>query len=445
MNNDDTNKPPDPSVFRAHQNSDCQCLSVVEFPNERKFALLTADSAGRVKLWNGETLRNVWTAEDAKLVSILAVEVVEDDEDMDACAFITHGRDGSAGLWVSSSSSSSSLDDDDGEAGDECKFEEEKRENIFPPKRWRRKPTLKQVLETESECHTFCRMSNVIAIRNRAVIAARPASERGAVELVSVDLEAGRMTSKPLPLEKSNEDENNANEKYGSVSALRFLSKQTLMIGYESGHVTVARMKSEGDVVLDEAFSTSSNSNLLLQSMSTQRCFKDMVTCIDSYVLEDDEKENEESKKQREDEHEQEKDRPHVVAIGCADGSSAIYRVFESDGKEGDVFALQKDSTKGPYHSPDDSTQGIASLSFRPDRKLLAIGYWDGKTRIFSQKKASSKQLLVACLKTEKLVRTDRLPGVTSVRFRERGEYELFVCTRGDGCCRLWPIFPSVK
>ena len=91
--------------------------------------------------------------------------------------------------------------------------------------------------------------------KKRGVVVARPASERGAVELVSVDLEGGRMTSKPILLEKrekvttgegseeaeEEEEEEEEKEKYGSVSALKFLSRRTLMIGYESGHVTVVR------------------------------------------------------------------------------------------------------------------------------------------------------------------------------------------------------------
>jgi hypothetical protein len=350
----------------------------------------------------------------------------------------------------------------------EEKEDEEKEEDIFPPKRWRRKPTLKQVLETESECHTFCPMSNVITTvspslllgnksseegKKRGVVVARPASERGAVELVSVDLEGGRMTSKPILLkkrekvttgggreegeeeEKEEEKEEEDNEKYGSVSALKFLSKRTLMVGYESGHVTVVRTD-EGDF-----------------PNNTQRCFKDMVTCIDSYVL---------RKNDEEDENINRQDRMHVVAIGCADGSVTIYMGIElftsvianfsllsvSEGVYEEIFALKEDSAKGPYHSPDESTQGVASLSFRADHKLLAVGYWDGKTRIFSHRKywdtGTSHRIgpLLACLKTEKLVRTDRLPGVASVQFRKKGGKELLVCTRQDGCCRMWPIFP---
>ena len=68
--------------------------------------LLTGDSDGKVKLWNGETLRNAWTLgddEDDARVSILGIEVVEDNEEVGRYAFVTHGRDGSARLWVSSS------------------------------------------------------------------------------------------------------------------------------------------------------------------------------------------------------------------------------------------------------------------------------------------------------------------------------------------------------
>lgn len=323
---------------------------------------------------------------------------------------------------------------------------------------------LKQVLETESECHTFCPMSNVITTvssleeeKKRGVVVARPASERGAVELVSVDLEGGRMTSKRILLKKREKvttgegseegEEEEDNEKYGSVSALKFLSRRTLMIGYESGHVTVVRTD-EGDF-LDAG---SSNSNVHL-SNNTHRCYKDMVTCIDSYV---------QRKNDEEDENIDCKDRMHVVAIGCADGSVTLYMGIElfrsvianfsllsvSEGVYEEIFALKKDSTKGPYHSPDESTQGVASLSFRADKKLLAVGYWDGKTRIFSHRKcwdsgpAHRIGPILACLKTEKLVRTDRLPGVASVQFRKKGGKELLVCTRQDGCCRVWPIFP---
>ena len=72
--------------------------------------LLTGDSDGKVKLWNGETLRNMWTLgdddddEDDARASILGIEVVEDNEEAGRYAFVTHGRDGSARLWVSSSS-----------------------------------------------------------------------------------------------------------------------------------------------------------------------------------------------------------------------------------------------------------------------------------------------------------------------------------------------------
>ena len=428
------NAPPDPSVFRAHHNSDCQCACAVECSRSRHdegaFVLLTGDSDGKVKLWNGETLRNAWTLgddEDDARVSILGIEVVEDNEEVGRYAFVTHGRDGSARLWVSSSYDKNAREEGD----DEYELEAEENEgDFFLPKRWRWKPMLKHILETESECHTFCRMSNVVVRTEHSeenekkvtAVFARPASERGMVELVSVDLEAGRMTSKPIPLErKLGGEENGEREKYGSVSALKFLSKRTLMVGYESGHVTVARTN-EGDV---DAFSSDLQNN-------TQRCFKDMVTCIDSHLLEEGEKDGD-----------NETNRLYAVAIGCADGSASIYRVSESVHEN--VFELQKGSTKGPYHSQDDSTQGVASLSFRSDHKLLAVGYWDGKTRIFAHssksKKASSS--LLACLKPEKLVRTDRFPGVTSVKFRERGQRELLVCTRGDGCCRMWPIFPS--
>ena len=247
--------------------------------------------------------------------------------------------------------------------------------------------------------------------------------------------------------EEGEEEEEEDNEKYGSVSALKFLSRRTLMIGYESGHVTVVRTD-EGDF-LDAG---SSNSNVHLPN-NTERCFKDMVTCIDSYV---------QRKNDEEDENIDCKDRMHVVAIGCADGSVTLYMGIElfrsvianfsllsvSEGVYEEIFALKKDSTKGPYHSPDESTQGVASLSFRADRKLLAVGYWDGKTRIFSHRKcwdsgpAHRIGPILACLKTEKLVRTDRLPGVASVQFRKKGGKELLVCTRQDGCCRVWPIFP---
>jgi len=476
---EESNKPPppDPSVFRGKSGTDCQCSSVVECGENDRFLLLTADGDGRVKLWNGETKRNVWTVSDddfddddddenttndpkRKVSSILAIEIVEDCKESDRYAFLTHGRDGTVCLYVSSP---------------EEKEDEEKEEDIFPPKRWRRKPTLKQVLETESECHTFCPMSNVITTvssllsgnksseeeKKRGVVVARPASERGAVELVSVDLEGGRMTSKPILLKKrekvttgggreegeEEEEEEEDNEKYGSVSALKFLSKRTLMVGYESGHVTVVRTD-EGDF-LDAG---SSNSNVHLPN-NTQRCFKDMVTCIDSYV---------QRKNDEEDENINREDRMHVVAIGCADGSVTLYMGIElfrsvianfsllsvSEGVCEEIFALKKDSTKGPYHSPDESTQGVASLSFRADHKLLAVGYWDGKTRIFSHRKCwdtgPSHRIgpLLACLKTEKLVRTDRLPGVASVQFRKKGGKELLVCTRQDGCCRVWPIFP---
>jgi WD40 repeat protein len=459
--------PPDPSVFRGQSGTDCQCSSVVECGENDRFLLLTADGDGRVKLWNGETKRNVWTVGDDDdddddddenttrdpkrkvSSSILAIEIVEDCKESDRCTFLTHERDGTVCLWVSSPEEN-----------------EEKEEDIFPPKRWRRKPMLKQVLETESECHTFCPMSNVITTvssleeeKKRGVVVARPASERGAVELVSVDLEGGRMTSKPILLEKrekvttgegseeGEEEEEEDNEKYGSVSALKFLSRRTLLIGYESGHVTVVRTD-EGDF-LDAG---SSNSNVHLPN-NTERCFKDMVTCIDSYV---------QRKNDEEDENIDCKDRMHVVAIGCADGSVTLYMGIElfrsvianfsllsvSEGVYEEIFALKKDSTKGPYHSPDESTQGVASLSFRADRKLLAVGYWDGKTRIFSHRKcwdsgpAHRIGPILACLKTEKLVRTDRLPGVASVQFRKKGGKELLVCTRQDGCCRVWPIFP---
>ena len=454
--------PPDPSVFRGQSGTDCQCSSVVECGENDRFLLLTADGDGRVKLWNGETKRNVWTVSDdddddddenttndpkRKVTSILAIEIVEDCKESDRYKFLTHERDGTVCLWVSSPEEN-----------------EEKDEDIFPPKRWRRKPTLKQVLETESECHTFCPMSNVITTvssleeeKKRGVVVARPASERGAVELVSVDLEGGRMTSKRILLKKREKvttgegseegEEEEDNEKYGSVSALKFLSRRTLMVGYESGHVTVVRTD-EGDF-LDAG---SSNSNVHL-SNNTQRCFKDMVTCIDSYV---------QRKNDEEDENIDCKDRMHVVAIGCADGSVTLYMGIElfrsvianfsllsvSEGVYEEIFALKKDSTKGPYHSPDESTQGVASLSFRADKKLLAVGYWDGKTRIFSHRKcwdsgpAHRIGPILACLKTEKLVRTDRLPGVASVQFRKKGGKELLVCTRQDGCCRMWPIFP---
>jgi len=438
--------PPDPSVFRGQSGTDCQCSSVVECGENDRFLLLTADGDGRVKLWNGETKRNVWTVGDDDFddddddenttrdprrkvsSSILAIEIVEDCKESDRYKFLTHERDGTVCLWVSSPEEN-----------------EEKEEDIFPPKRWRRKPTLKQVLGTESECHTFCPMSNAITPvssleeeKKRGVVVARPASERGAVELVGVDLEGGRMTSKPILLKKREEGEEKEeedNEKYGSVSALKFLSKRTLMVGYESGHVTVVRTD-EGDF-----------------PNNTQRCFKDMVTCIDSYVL---------RKNDEEDENINREDRMHVVAIGCADGSVTLYTGIElfrsvianfsllsvSEGVYEEIFGLQKDSTIGPYHSPDESTQGVASLSFRADKKLLAVGYWDGKTRIFSHRKCwdhgPSHRIgpLLACLKTEKLVRTDRLPGVASVQFRKKGGKELLVCTRQDGCCRVWPIFP---
>ena len=319
---EESNKPPppDPSVFRGKSGTDCQCSSVVECGENDRFLLLTADGDGRVKLWNGETKRNVWTVSDdddddddenttndpkRKVSSILAIEIVEDCKESDRYKFLTHERDGTVCLWVSTPTEN-----------------EEKEEDIFPPKRWRRKPMLKQVLETESECHTFCPMSNVITTvssleeeKKRGVVVARPASERGAVELVSVDLEGGRMTSKPILLKKrekvttgegseeGGEEEEDDNEKYGSVSALKFLSRRTLMVGYESGHMTVVRTD-EGDF-LDAG---SSNSNVHL-SNNTQRCFKDMVTCIDSYV---------QRKNDEEDENINRQDRMHVVAIGCA-------------------------------------------------------------------------------------------------------------------------------
>ena len=94
------NAPPDPSVFRAHHNSDCQCACAVECSRSRHdegaFVLLTGDSDGKVKLWNGETLRNAWTLgddEDDARVSILGIEVVEDNEEVGRYAFVTHGRD----------------------------------------------------------------------------------------------------------------------------------------------------------------------------------------------------------------------------------------------------------------------------------------------------------------------------------------------------------------
>ena len=102
--------------------------------------------------------------------------------------------------------------------------------------------------------------------------------------------------------EEGGEEEEDDNEKYGSVSALKFLSRRTLMVGYESGHVTVVRTD-EGDF-LDAG---SSNSNVHL-SNNTQRCFKDMVTCIDSYV---------QRKNDEEDENINRQDRMHVVAIGA--------------------------------------------------------------------------------------------------------------------------------
>ena len=74
------------------------------------------------------------------------------------------------------------------------------------------------------------------------------------------------------------------------------------MVGYESGHVT-ARGRT-GDV---DAFPSDLQNN-------TQRCFKDMVTCMDSHLLEDGEKDGD-----------NETNRLYAVAIGCADGSASIY------------------------------------------------------------------------------------------------------------------------
>ena len=152
------NAPPDPSVFRAHHNSDCQCACAIEWGCSRRsrhhdergvFVLLTGDSDGKVKLWNGETLRNAWTLgdddddEDDARASILGIEVVEDNEEVGRYAFVTHGRDGSARLWVSSSSDKNAR-----EEGDDDEYEREAEENegdFFLPKRWRWKPMLKHI------------------------------------------------------------------------------------------------------------------------------------------------------------------------------------------------------------------------------------------------------------------------------------------------------------
>ena len=129
---EESNKPPppDPSVFRGKSGTDCQCSSVVECGENDRFLLLTADGDGRVKLWNGETKRNVWTVSDdddddddenttndpkRKVSSILAIEIVEDCKESDRYKFLTHERDGTVCLWVSTPTEN-----------------EEKEEDIFP-------------------------------------------------------------------------------------------------------------------------------------------------------------------------------------------------------------------------------------------------------------------------------------------------------------------------
>ena len=322
-----------------------------------------------------------------KVSSILAIEIVEDCKESDRYKFLTHEREPvTVCLWVSTPTEN-----------------EEKRKIFFhAAKRWRRKPMLKQVLETESECHTFCPMSNVITTvssleeeKKRGVVVARPASERGAVELVSVDLEGGRMTSKPILLKKrekvttgegseeGGEEEEDDNEKYGSVSALKF-SLQTNFNGWIRKRTHDCRENRRGRLPRRRLIELKCSS-----IKQHQRCFKDMVTCIDSYVQRKNDERDENINRQIE---------CNVVAIGCADAPSPSYgnQTFTSvlanfsllsvsEGVYEEIFALKKThersvSLPGRIHPR-------RRLSLLPDKKLLAVGYWDGKTRIFSHRK----------------------------------------------------------
>ena len=93
--------------------------------------------------------------EDDARASILGIEVVEDNEEAGRYAFVTHGRDGSARLWVSSSSDKNAREEGD---DDEYELEaEEEMKEIFLRKRL--------AMETDVEAHfrNRERMSHVLS------------------------------------------------------------------------------------------------------------------------------------------------------------------------------------------------------------------------------------------------------------------------------------------
>jgi WD40 repeat protein len=417
-----------------------------------KFLVVSGASNGEIKCFNSESLRTIWTIagkekrKTSTSASLLSVDVIEFVEREKAWySVVAFARDGTMSLFWYEQFLEVSVDDDG--RGDED-------DDFFPPEMWRREPNGERViLKTKSECHTFCRLSNIIVTAIdlkkgenedavKARLCARPSWERGSCEVVLIDVGYMRERERPT-MEVIATLRTNMESKFGSVSAIRFLSQNTVCVGYESGHVVLFRdlkkrlllLNEKKDIIeqIEEHEMDENDSS----SVIIKRVFKDMVTCIDSRPEDDLEEEEEED--------------THRVVFGCAEGEFATFLISE---KKPYVFK-EYGQRRGPFASKDDTKKGVSDVSLRFDKKLLAVAYWDGKTRVFSEPSTApistktndprSQRTLLCSLKTEKRISTDDHPSVAMVKFRDdyrvTKNFELLTCTR-DGSLRLWPIFP---